>query len=129
MGLLYLYLDGVMIRYIPATERRTNILFPIVRQTLVGLNLPIIEASPSDSDTPHTIRLLWTSDKPDAGNSAKQNPQNTDIYATGGIRSHNPNLEAAGEPPFRQQRHWDQQTVNRTAKNKIHSSVAFERNF
>jgi len=36
----------------------------IAQQPPVGQGLPIIEASLSHSDTPHSIGLLWTSDQP-----------------------------------------------------------------
>jgi hypothetical protein len=45
---------------------------PVTQQPLVGQNLPIIEASRSHTDTPHSVGLLWTSDQPDAENSAWQ---------------------------------------------------------
>jgi len=37
--------------------------------TLVGLDLLIVEASRSQSDTPHAIGLLWTSNQPVAETS------------------------------------------------------------
>ena len=58
----------------------------MARQPLVDHDL-IFEASTSNSDTPQSIRLLWTSDQP----SQKYIPiktqltQETDIHATGGI--------------------------------------------
>jgi hypothetical protein len=39
---------------------------------LAGLGLLIVEASRSYSDTPHSVQLLWTSDRPVAGNSTSQ---------------------------------------------------------
>jgi hypothetical protein len=42
---------------------------PIAQQTLLGYGLLIIEASPSHSDTPQSIGLLWMSDQPDAETS------------------------------------------------------------
>jgi len=38
----------------------------MVEQLVMGQGLLIIEALRSDSDTPHSVGLLWTSDKPDA---------------------------------------------------------------
>jgi hypothetical protein len=38
----------------------------MAQQPLVGQGLLIIEAARSHSDTPHRVRLLWTSDQPDA---------------------------------------------------------------
>jgi hypothetical protein len=39
---------------------------PVAQQPLVGQGLLIIEASQSHSDTPHSVGVLWTSDRPDA---------------------------------------------------------------
>jgi hypothetical protein len=44
----------------------------MARQPPVGQGLLIIEASRSQSDTPHSIGLLWTSDQPDAETSTWQ---------------------------------------------------------
>jgi hypothetical protein len=41
----------------------------MVQQPLVGQGLLIIEASRSNSDTPHSVGLLWTSDQPEAETS------------------------------------------------------------
>ena len=46
--------------------------FSMVQQPLVGKGLLIVDASRSYSDTPHTVRLLWTSDQPDTENSTWQ---------------------------------------------------------
>ena len=46
-------------------------LFFKVRQPPVGLS-HIIEVSRSYTDTPHSVELLWTSDKPDAETSTRQ---------------------------------------------------------
>ena len=43
-----------------------NELFSMAQQRQVGQGLPITEASRSHSDTPHSVRLPWTSDQPDA---------------------------------------------------------------
>jgi hypothetical protein len=37
---------------------------PLAQHPLVGQGPLIIEASPSHSDTPHSVGLLWTSDQP-----------------------------------------------------------------
>ena len=39
----------------------------MAQQPLVGQDLFITEASPSPSNTPHSIGLLWTSDQPGRG--------------------------------------------------------------
>ena len=43
--------------------------FFIAQQPLVGQGLFTVEASRSHSATPHSTRLLWTSDQPDAETS------------------------------------------------------------
>ena len=61
---------------------------------VVGVSLVIVEASRSHSDTPHSVILLWTSDRPVAENSTRQNSQHlqeTDI--SGGIRTAFPTSE------------------------------------
>jgi hypothetical protein len=42
---------------------------PMAQQPLVGQGLLIIDASRSHPGTPHSVRLLWTSDQPDAETS------------------------------------------------------------
>jgi len=41
----------------------------MAQQPLVGQGLPIVEVPRSHSDTPHSIGLLWTSDRPVAQTS------------------------------------------------------------
>ena len=65
----------------------------------MGQDLLIIDNLLSHSDTPHSVGLLWTSDQPDADN--KQHSQQTDIYAPGGIWTHNPSKQAAADPHLR----------------------------
>jgi hypothetical protein len=43
--------------------------FPMAQQPLVDQGLLIVEASRSHSDTPHSVGLLWTSDRSDAETS------------------------------------------------------------
>jgi len=43
--------------------------FPMVQRPLVDQGLLTVEALQSHSDTPHSIGLLWKSDKPDAETS------------------------------------------------------------
>jgi len=47
-------------------------LFLMAQQPLVGQGFLIIEASRSHSGTPHSVGLLWTSDRPVAETSAWQ---------------------------------------------------------
>ena len=49
----------------PAYIERSNSLFTAQR-SLVHQHLLVTEASRLQSDTPHTVGLLWTSDQPDA---------------------------------------------------------------
>ena len=66
----------------------------MAQQPPVGQGLLSIE------DTSHSVGLLWTSDQPDAGPlpDNTQHSQETDIYAPGGIRTHNPSKRAAAKP-------------------------------
>jgi len=70
------------------------------RQALVEYGLLIVEASRSHSYTPHSVGVLWTSDKPVEGTSNWQNITftKTDIHAPGGIRTLNPSNRAAPDP-------------------------------
>jgi hypothetical protein len=49
--------------------REKSRFFPMAQQPLVGQGLLIIEASRSHSDTPHSVGLLWMSEKPEAETS------------------------------------------------------------
>jgi len=75
---------------------------PVAHQPLVDQGLHIIEASRSHSDTPHAVGLLWTIDRPDAKTSTWYNTTFIiNIYVPGGIRTHNPNQQAAADPRLR----------------------------
>jgi hypothetical protein len=77
-------------------------------QLLVGQDLLIIEASRSNSDTPHPVGLLWTRDQLDAETSIKQHTTFTrDIHALGGIRTHNTSKRSAADPRLKPLGHWD----------------------
>ena len=69
----------------------------MVQQPPVGQNLLNIEASRSQSDTPHPVGFLRTSDQPDAENSTWQHTTLTRDrqHASGGIRNRNPCKRAA----------------------------------
>ena len=62
-------------------------LFPMAQQTLVGQGLLILETSRSHSDKTHSVWLLWTSDRPNAGTSTRQHQR--DIHTSGGIWTRN----------------------------------------
>jgi hypothetical protein len=71
---------------------------------IIGLDPLIVEFSPSHSDTPHTVRLLWTSDRLVAEISTWQHIQNlqeTDIHPSAGTRTLNLNKRAAVDPDLR----------------------------
>ena len=74
---------------------------------LVGLCLVIVKVSRSHSDTPHSVGLLWASDRPAAETHNTQHSQETDIHALDGIRTRNPSKRAAAEPSLRPRGHWD----------------------
>jgi hypothetical protein len=59
--------------------------------------------------TPKSVGLLWTGDQPDAETSTWQhtNSQETDICATGRIRTHDPNNRPAADPHLRPRGPWD----------------------
>ena len=73
----------------------------------VGQGLLIVEATRSNSDTPHSVGLLWASDQTDAETSTLQHTQETDIHTPGGIRTRNPNKRAAADPHLRSQSQCD----------------------
>ena len=60
------------------------------------------------SDAPQSVRLLWTSGQPDADTSTWQHiTLITDIYAPGGIRTHDLSRRAAVDLRLRPRVHWD----------------------
>jgi len=53
------------------------------------------------SDTPHSVRLLWTSDQPVAEAATRQHTTLTrNIQTPGGIRTHDSSKRAEAEPQF-----------------------------
>jgi len=67
---------------------------------LGGPGLLMVEVSRSHPDPPHSVGLLWTSDRPSQGHvpeSTQHSTQEKDIHATGGIRTHNSRKRAAAE--------------------------------
>jgi hypothetical protein len=79
----------------------------MAQQPLVGQSLLIVEASQSHSDTPHSVGLLWTSDQPVTETSTSQHSQETDVHASGEIRTRNPSKRLAADPRLRPRGHWD----------------------
>jgi hypothetical protein len=79
----------------------------MAQQPLLGQRL-IIKALRIHSGTPHSVRLLWTSDQPDAEASDNtQHSQETDIHSAGGIRTRNPSKRAAADSRLRRRGHWN----------------------
>ena len=80
----------------------------MAQQPLVGQGLLIIQTSRSHSDAPHSVRLLCTSDRPDAETSTWQRTTFTrDIFVPDGIRTNNPSKRAVANPRIRPRGHWD----------------------
>jgi hypothetical protein len=78
----------------------------------VGHGLLITGASRSHSDAPQLVGLLWTSDQPVAETSDNtQHSQQTDIHATGEIRTNNLSRRATADLLLRPRGHWDRQIV------------------
>jgi len=66
-----------------------------VSPALVGLGFLIVDFSRSNSDTPHSIGLLWKNDGPIAKTSDKTHNNQRDIHTPGGFEPEIP----ASEPP------------------------------
>jgi hypothetical protein len=92
--------------------RFNKFLFSMVQQPTVGQDLIIMEASQSHSGTPHSVILLWKSDRPFAETSISQHSQQTDIHAAGGIRTRSPTKRAAADPHLKPRGHWDWQLAS-----------------
>ena len=89
----------------------------------MGQALLIIEVSRSHSDTPHSLGLLWTSDRPDAETSTwKHKTLTRERYDPGRIRTRNPSKRAPSTPSIRPRGHWD-----RLVPDTVISYVSFHR--
>ena len=67
----------------------------------------------TQNDAPHSVELLWTSDRLVAETSTWQHTTlTTDIHARGGIQTRNPGKRAAVDPRLRPRGHWVQPTSN-----------------
>jgi len=73
----------------------TEVCFSLAQHHLAGQGLPIIQDTPSHSDTLHLVGFLWTSDQPDPGISTRQHtPITTDRFpCPGGFDSAIPSCE------------------------------------
>jgi len=82
--------------------------------TLVGLRFLVVEVSRSNSNTPHPVQLLQTSDQLVAETSTwptHKTHNRQDIHALGEIRTHNPRKRAAANARFRLRGHWDRSHI------------------
>jgi hypothetical protein len=79
----------------------------MVQQSLVGQGFFTIEASRSQSDTLHTVGLLWTGDQPDTETPTWQqkHSQGRGIHAPGEIRTRNHSKRKAADPRLRRRGH------------------------
>ena len=80
----------------------------MAQQPQWGLGL-LYEVPRSHSDTPHSIGLFWTRDRPLPLPDNTQHSQETDIHAPGRIRTRNPSKRAAVDPRLRPRGHRDRQ--------------------
>jgi len=72
--------------------------FPHGSSTVVGQGL-IVGVSRSQSDTTHSVRLLWTSDQPDAEDfDNAQHSEAKDVHTPGRIQTRKPH-PASGRRP------------------------------
>ena len=82
----------------------------------MGQGLITIEASRSDSDTPHSVGLLWAGDQLDAKTYTRQHTTlTTDIRTPPpprGIRTRNPNKPAAADACLRTRGYWEQHKLS-----------------
>jgi hypothetical protein len=97
----------------------------MTQQPLVCQGLIFIEASRSHSDTPHSVELLWTSDRPVAETSTWQ--RTTLIRdrhrCPGGIQTRNPSKRAAADPRLKSPRRPE------PAINKIRCTIIHKNNY
>jgi len=95
----------------------------MTQQPLVGWSFLIIQASRSQSDTPHSVkkdssgRLICSTHRTLPDNT--QHAQQTDIHATCGIRTRNPSKRAAADLRLRKCNHWDRLIIFFTFSNSL----------
>jgi hypothetical protein len=66
--------------------------------------------SRSHSDTPHSVGLFWTTDRPETERPVPDNTQHSqgrDIHAPRGIQTRNPSKLPAADPRLRRYGQWD----------------------
>jgi len=88
----------------------SELFFCMRLQPAASHSLLISEASRSDSDTPHSVGTLWTSDQPVAETSTLQHTtiKRDKHLCPGWIRTHNPTKRAAADPRLKLRGRWDQ---------------------
>ena len=87
---------------------------------LVGQDLLIVKSSRSHSDTPHSVVLPWTRQRPVTETFTCQHTrqsQETDIHTTGGIRTHNPSKRSVADPRLRPRRQRNRQKCRMSSIN------------
>ena len=83
----------------------------MAQQSPLGQGLLIIEASPSHSDTPHSVGLLRMSDQPDSANVTRQHAtKETDIHS--GIWTRIPSKRVAADSRLRPRGRWNRHKSN-----------------
>jgi len=76
-----------------------SVFFPHGSSAVEGLGLLIAGVSRSQSDTIHSVRLLWMSDQPDAEESVNtQHSEEKHVHTLGGIRTHKPHPTSGRRP-------------------------------
>ena len=103
----------IIVQWNKSTDLRTSALpyiFSMARQPLVGQGLPHFRGlTISLTDTPHSVGLLWTSDRPVADTSTWQRTTRTSDRhpRPGEIWTRNPSKRVAADPCLRPRGHWD----------------------
>jgi hypothetical protein len=99
----------------------------VAQQPYSGLGRLIVEVSRSHTDTPHSIWLAWTRDRPIAETFTWKHTTLTnkrqDIHAPGGIETRNPSKRAAANSRLRPRGQWDRQTTDIMFLNIINGLV------
>jgi hypothetical protein len=91
---------------------RTQCNFFMAQQPVVGQEVLIVVASRLHSDTPHSVGLLWTSDRPIAETyDNTQHSQVTDVHSPGGIWTRDRSKRAVADTSHRLRGDWDQHAL------------------
>ena len=113
------------------SDKNFILLFPVALRPNAGRGLLMLEVSRSYTTTQHSWqdssgRVISSLQRPLPDNT--QHSQQTDIYAPGGIRTHNLSRRAAVHPHLRPRGHWDRQILHLLVANlpetaRIHMST------